>query len=66
MYELVLIVCLSAASPEPCREERPGYPGLSALSCMMQGQMLAARWLSDHPALTLSRWRCQPPGARQA
>jgi hypothetical protein len=65
VYELVLIVCLASATPEPCREERPGYAGLSAMSCMTQGQMLAARWLSAHPALTLSRWRCEPPEARQ-
>jgi hypothetical protein len=65
MFELVLIVCLGAGAPDSCREERPGFEGLSAISCMTQGQMLAARWLSDHPALTLNRWRCDPPGNRQ-
>jgi hypothetical protein len=65
MFELVLIVCLSTGAPTSCREERPGFEGLSAVSCMTQGQMLAARWLADHPALTLNRWRCEPPGGRQ-
>ncbi len=64
MVELVLLVCL-AGTPNACREERPGFEGLSLTSCMMQGQMLAARWLVEHPALTLSRWRCEPPGTRQ-
>jgi hypothetical protein len=66
MFELVLIVCLATGGPDSCREERPGYAGLSQLSCVTQGQMLAARWLAEHPALTLNRWRCEPPGGRQA
>jgi hypothetical protein len=66
MIELVLVVCLATGTPDSCREERPGYEGLSVRSCMTQGQMLAARWLSDHPALTLNRWRCEPSGGRQA
>lgn len=65
MFELVLVVCLATGTPDSCREERPGYEGLSAISCMTQGQMLAARWLQEHPALTLNRWRCAPPGPRQ-
>jgi hypothetical protein len=64
MIELVLIVCLAAAQ-ESCREERPGFAGLSMVSCVSQGQMLAARWLSEHPALTLTRWRCEPVIGRQ-
>ena len=64
MIELVLLVCLSG-TPNACREERPGYEGLSMTSCMTQGQMLAARWLLEHPALTLSRWRCVPAAARE-
>jgi len=64
MIELVLIVCL-AAEPASCREERPGFEGLSMISCVTQGQALAARWLADHPALTLSRWRCAAASARQ-
>jgi len=64
MIELVLIVCLATA-PDACREERPGFEGLSMMSCVMQGQALAVRWLADHPTLTLSRWRCAPASARQ-
>lgn len=65
MIELVFTVCL-LASPGSCREERPGFAGGSMLSCMTQGQFYAARWLEEHPAWRISRWRCEPSGARQS
>ena len=65
MIELVITVCLIASSGS-CREERPGFSGDSLLSCMTQGQFLAARWLEEHPAWQMTRWRCQPSSARQA
>ncbi len=64
MVELVLVVCLLSAQ-DSCREERPAFEGLSFVSCVMQGQMLAARWLAEHPALTLNRWRCEPASTRR-
>jgi hypothetical protein len=64
MFELVLIVCLALGGPESCREERPGYEG-SAMGCMTQGQVVAARWIEEHPSMKLARWRCEPPGRRQ-
>lgn len=64
MIELVLTVCL-LASPVSCREERPDFAGGSVLSCMTQGQFYAARWLAEHPAYSISRWRCQPAGTRE-
>lgn len=64
MIELVITVCL-LASPGSCRDERPDFTGDSILSCMTQGQVYAARWLAEHPAYSMSRWRCQPVGARQ-
>ncbi|TCZ64906.1 hypothetical protein [Roseicella aquatilis] len=64
MIELVLIVCL-AIRPADCREERPGFEGPSMTSCLVQGQILVARWLMEHPFVTLNRWRCQPMVARQ-
>lgn len=64
MIELVLVVCL-AGSPASCREERPGYEGLSMTSCLSQGQLLAAQWLAVHPDLMLTRWRCEPSEGRQ-
>ena len=63
MIHLVLTVCL-AASPGTCKEERPGFEG-SLMACFMEGQVAAARWLAQHPAYTLSRWRCEANRPRQ-
>ncbi len=37
----------------------------SVMACMTQGQMVAAQWLSQHPAFTLSRLRCEANVPRQ-
>ncbi len=57
MIELVLTVCLLSA-PDSCREERTDFVAQSLMGCVTQGQMYAARWLAERPALRLSRWRC--------
>ena len=57
MIHLVLTVCL-ATSPGTCKEERPTFEG-SLLACATQGQWLAARWIAQHPAYTLTKWRCE-------
>ena len=64
LIELVMLVFL-AASPSECREERPLNEIASVMACAAQGQMVAARWLSQHPAFTLSRWRCEVNLPRQ-
>lgn len=58
MITLVLVVCLSSA-PNVCREERPPVDVASPMSCMVQGQQIAAEWLSEHPKWHLSGWKCQ-------
>ena len=59
MIHLVLTICLAAA-PASCKEERPVFEtSVSMLACATQGQLLAARWLAEHPGYTLSRWRCE-------
>lgn len=63
MIHLVLTVCLASA-PASCKEERPVFDG-SLLACATQGQLLAAQWLSEHPAYTLSRWRCEANKPRE-
>lgn len=65
LIELVMLVCLAAA-PAECREERPATEINSVMACATQGQMVAARWLAEHPAFTLSRWRCEVNVPRQA
>ena len=58
MVSLILVVCLSAA-PDVCREERPPLEAVSETSCMVQGQLLAAQWLDEHPKWALKGWRCR-------
>lgn len=64
MVELVLTVCLLAA-PESCRQERPLLEPLSPMACVMEGQIHASRWVVEHPAWRLARWRCVRPGLRE-
>ena len=63
MIQLVLTVCLAAA-PTTCKEERPFFEG-SMLACATQGQFVAARWIAEHPAYTLARWRCEANTRRE-
>lgn len=58
MITLVLVVCLSA-TPDICREETPPVDVASPMSCMVQGQQIAAEWLAEHPKWQLSGWKCQ-------
>jgi hypothetical protein len=58
---LIIVVCL-AADPSICREERPPVDMGEGLSCIMQGQQIAARWLDEHPKWTLRGWRCRIGG----
>lgn len=64
MIHLVLTVCLAAA-PGSCKEERPASFEGSVLTCATQGQLIAARWIVEHPAYTLSRWRCEANRPRE-
>ncbi len=63
MIQLVLTVCL-AATPTACKEERPHFEG-SFLACATQGQFVAARWIAEHPAYTLNKWRCEANRPRE-
>lgn len=64
MIDLVMTVCL-LATPAACREERSEFDAVSLMSCMTQGQFYAARWIDEHPAYRLSRWRCEQRNTRQ-
>ncbi len=65
MVHLVLTVCLAAA-PASCKEERPVFEAsLSMLACATQGQLLAARWIAEHPAYILNKWRCEANRPRE-
>ena len=58
---LIIVVCLAAA-PNICHEERPMIDMASGVSCIMQGQQIAAQWLADHPRWMLRGWRCRLGG----
>jgi hypothetical protein len=58
MVTLVLVVCL-AATPDICREEQPPAEIANAESCIVEGQVIASRWLEEHPKWTLKAWRCR-------
>lgn len=63
MIQIVLTVCLAAA-PTSCKEERPYFDG-SMLACAIQGQLVAAQWIAQHPAYTLNKWRCEANKPRE-
>jgi hypothetical protein len=58
MMSLILVICLSTA-PDVCREEQAPADVESAMSCAMDGQLIAQQWLEDHPKWTLRGWRCR-------
>jgi hypothetical protein len=57
MATLILVVCL-AATPDVCREEQPPVDA-NAMSCAVQGQIMAQEWLDEHPKWLLRGWRCR-------
>ncbi len=66
MVTLILVVCLSG-TPGVCHEEQPPIDVTSAMSCLVQGQQLAAEWLEEHPKWRLEGWRCRlGPREKQA
>lgn len=65
MIELVLVACLHAA-PERCEERSIGlYTDVSLMTCMLSGQPHIAAWAETHPHLSVSRWSCRNPAARE-
>ena len=64
MVSLILVVCLSANSSICHEEQPPMLEPVSETSCMVQGQILAAQWLEEHPKWALKGWRCRL-GARE-
>jgi hypothetical protein len=66
MVTLILVVCLSG-SPDICREEQPPIDVTNAMTCLVQGQQIAAEWLEEHPKWPLEAWRCRlGPREKQA
>ena len=68
MVQLVLVYCLMSDT-KSCLEKRPmtEFP-LTAMSCLVSAQPMAADFLREHPAYQLASFRCEinKPQERQA
>lgn len=59
MVQLVMLFCL-VANDASCVERRPVLEDvLSPMTCMLAGQPMAARFVSEHPAYRLVSFRCE-------
>ncbi len=59
MVQLVLVYCLMADS-RACVEKRPMMElPLTAMSCLMDAEPMAADYLREHPAYKLASFRCE-------
>ncbi|SDG86055.1 hypothetical protein [Alloyangia pacifica] len=59
MIELLFMACLSAA-PDECQQRSLLYTDVTPMACMMGAQPELARWVEEHPAYTISNWKCRP------
>jgi hypothetical protein len=61
--ELILTVC-TLAQPAACDERKLVLESTtgSTSNCMMQAMPYIAQWAGEHPNVTVTRWRCVPPG----
>lgn len=64
MFELTLVFCL-IASPTKCQEDRTMEQYETQMSCVVGAQMIASRWLEDHPKWKLDHWSCGDAANRQ-
>ncbi len=66
MVQMVLIYCM-IGQPSLCTEQRPMFEQpLSMMGCMISAQQTAATYVQEHPAWTLSRFRCEQDRPREA
>ena len=63
LVELVLTVC-TLAQPIQCDERRLSFssPSSSLRACMADAMPVIAQWSGEHPAVEVTRWRCQRAG----
>lgn len=67
MIELLFIACLKT-SPDVCEEKTMSFltSGRSSPAvCTMHAMQQLAEWSAQHPAYTVTTWRCQDPGSRE-
>ncbi|MCA0942014.1 hypothetical protein LCM08_19150 [Salipiger pacificus] len=61
MIELLFMACLSSA-PDQCHQRSLLYSDVTPLACMLGAQPELARWVEEHPAYTVSNWKCREVG----
>jgi hypothetical protein len=61
LYALIISVCL-IAEPDDCRVYEQPVVQLSAnpSTAFVQGQVLVAKWIDQHPNFKLVSWRLRP------
>ncbi|HQT26409.1 MAG TPA: hypothetical protein PLK99_07405 [Burkholderiales bacterium] len=61
LIDLILLACTIAA-PSSCHEYHMLLQSSGSLqSCMVQAPPYLARWVGEHPAYVIKRWRCAWP-----
>ena len=63
MLELVLSVC-QIADPARCKDVHLNFAeeNVTAMQCMMSGQIEIAKWIEFHPDWQVAKWSCARPG----
>lgn len=59
MLELVMMVCLVSQS-EDCKDVILNFDADNAtpMQCVLYGQIEMAKWVEQHPAYRIKKWRC--------
>jgi hypothetical protein len=66
MLEIVFIACLKL-TPTDCSEKRLSFLARVDLAvCALHAQHHLAAWVRDHPAFTVTAWRCEDPSLRES
>jgi hypothetical protein len=66
LVDLVLTVCLTV-NPTHCRDEHLYFESSGSLTqCMALAPPEIAKWVGEHPALTVTRWKCTFPDKEKA
>ena len=66
MITLIFSVCL-VSNPTICHDERiPIIENISVARCTMRAAPQMAQWIGDNPEWRVIKWRCAPPGEKDA
>ncbi len=61
MVDLIVVVC-SLTAGNACQEQHMFFESHGSLAqCMVEAQPYLARWIGDHPDVSIKNWRCAWP-----